>query len=323
MLVALAASAAATFGGSSSALGSTCVYPTSYPGDNAAKDKIAAWMAGGAIQAGLPGELPVMAALVESNLTNLPQGDSTTAGYFQMRVDIWNSGAYAGFPDHPSLQLQWFIDQAQKVRNTHYANGDTTFGQSDTQYGGWAADVERPPEQYRGRYQLRLQDARTMIASGCATDDATQPGQPQQPGQQPAPDGSQPGQPAPDAQMIPDSVLPTLRVKARRYQGPARTGSLVATATCGNEDCLLRAAAAVAIPDHGIFRLSVLPRTVKKGRTTGMTLALTKRQRKLVSASVHAGECPLGVVRVIAANDGGWRISASRTVLLGPRRLCS
>ena len=316
-LVTGVASLAATIGATSPALGASCVYPSSYPGDDAPKDKIAAWMAGGAIQAGLPGELPVMAALVESDVTNLPQGDSTMAGYFQMRVDIWNSGDYAGFPDHPSLQLQWFIDQAQKARNARYAAGDTAFGTSDTQYGDWVADVERPPQQYRYRYQLRLQDARTMIASGCATSDSTQPAG----GSQPGPSGTT--APDPGAQMIPDSVLPTLHVKTRRYQGPARTGSLLATASCANESCLLRAAAAVAVPGHRVFRMSLQPREVQRGKTTTLALPLTARQRKLVGAAARAGQCALGVIRVVAANDGGWRLSASRTVLLGPRRLCT
>jgi hypothetical protein len=45
-----------------------CVYPSAYPGDSGAKQTIAAWMAGGAQDAGLPGELPVMGALVASGL---------------------------------------------------------------------------------------------------------------------------------------------------------------------------------------------------------------------------------------------------------------
>jgi hypothetical protein len=283
--------------GASPALADSCSYPTAYPGDDAPKAQIAAWMAGGAVQAGLPGELPVIAALVESNVANVPQGDRTTAGYFQMKVDTWNSGDYEGFPDHPQLQLQWFIDQAQKVRKAHYAKGETTFGESDTQYGEWVADIERPPEKNRSKFQPRLDEARSLIASGCSS--------------------------APDAQMIPDSTLPALRVKARRFQGPARTGFLSARASCGNEDCLLRAAAAVAVPGYAPFRVSVVPRQVEQDQAIDFRLALTKRQRKLVGAAARAGECALGVIRVVAANDGGWRISASRTVFLGPRRLCA
>src|SRR5512133_1919296 len=75
-----------------------CPLPVAYPGDGAAKGAIAQWMAHGAIGAGLPGELPVMGALVESSLTNLPQGDRDTAGYFQTRVAIWNKPPYEDFP---------------------------------------------------------------------------------------------------------------------------------------------------------------------------------------------------------------------------------
>ena len=73
-------------------------------------------MAYGADAAGLPGELPVMGALVESNLTNLDGGDADTAGYFQIRKAIWNTGPYAGFPDDPPLQLRWFVDQAARLQ---------------------------------------------------------------------------------------------------------------------------------------------------------------------------------------------------------------
>src|SRR6185437_14500944 len=45
--------------------------PTAYPGDTASQDQIAAWMAGEAQARGLPGELPVMASLVESGMHNL------------------------------------------------------------------------------------------------------------------------------------------------------------------------------------------------------------------------------------------------------------
>ena len=40
-----------------------------------------------------PGELPVMASLVESGLANLNHGDRDSVGFFQMRLGIWNRGA--------------------------------------------------------------------------------------------------------------------------------------------------------------------------------------------------------------------------------------
>jgi hypothetical protein len=67
-------------------------------------------MANGAREAGLPPELPIMAALVASGLQNLPFGDADAVGFFQMRVGIWNQGPYAGFPDH--LMIPMFLADA-------------------------------------------------------------------------------------------------------------------------------------------------------------------------------------------------------------------
>lgn len=143
-----------------------CVPPLAYPGDDAPAVAIARWMADGAQRRDIPGELPVMAALVESGLRNLHVGDADAAGYFQMRVGIWNQGPYTGFPDHPDLQLLWFLDQATAVRAQHVAAGDTSFGQDPSRWGEWIADVERPAEPFRGRYQLRLDEARSLIGDG-------------------------------------------------------------------------------------------------------------------------------------------------------------
>src|SRR5918992_5551167 len=87
-----------------------------YPGDDAPKEEIAAWMAAEAEQRGLPPQLPVMAALVESNLTNVDYGDADSLGYFQMRVSIWNTGEYEGYADDPKKQIDWFLDTAERVK---------------------------------------------------------------------------------------------------------------------------------------------------------------------------------------------------------------
>ena len=49
--------------------------PAGYPGDDAARERIARWMARGAADRGIPHELPVMAGIAESGLRNL-RGDS-------------------------------------------------------------------------------------------------------------------------------------------------------------------------------------------------------------------------------------------------------
>lgn len=146
---------------------SSCSTPVPYPGNSASKSAVAQWMARDARARRLPGELPVIAALVASNLTNAQAGDADEVGFFAMRLGIWNIGKYAGFADHPDLQLTWFADQALAVWASRVAAGDLTFGSDPNGWGEWAADVERPPQQFRFRYQLRLEEARTLIGAGC------------------------------------------------------------------------------------------------------------------------------------------------------------
>jgi hypothetical protein len=137
--------------------------PADYPGDDAGQEALAKWLAKRAEKAGLPPELPVMAALVESGVRNLDFGDADSVGFFQMRLSFWNKGAYAGYPQNPELQIKWFIDHAVAHKRAQIAAGDRDFGEDPATWGEWIADVERPAEQYRGRYQLRLAEARKLL----------------------------------------------------------------------------------------------------------------------------------------------------------------
>ena len=140
--------------------------PDAYPGDNAPREQIAAWMAGQAQKRGLPPQLPLMASLVESGMKNLNFGDADSVGFFQMRVGIWNQGAYAGYPDKPELQVKWFLDQAEAVKKQRLVAGKSI--DDPNQFGDWIADVERPAEQYRGRYQTKLAEANGLLGSASA-----------------------------------------------------------------------------------------------------------------------------------------------------------
>ncbi len=137
--------------------------PDVYPGDSAPREQIAAWMAGQAEKRGLPPELPLMASLVESGMKNVNFGDADSVGFFQMRVGIWNQGDYAGFPDKPELQVKWFLDNAESVKKARIASGKPI--DDPNSYGDWIADVERPAEQYRGRYQTKLAEAQDLLKS--------------------------------------------------------------------------------------------------------------------------------------------------------------
>jgi hypothetical protein len=134
-----------------------------YPGDHAPRSAIAAWMGDAAQRAGLPRELPVMAALVESGLKNDHYGDRDSLGFFQMRTSIWNHGKYAGFPNDPRKQLRWFIDEATALKATRLREGYSGFGTDPHKWGEWIADIERPAAQYRYRYQLQLDAARQLL----------------------------------------------------------------------------------------------------------------------------------------------------------------
>ena len=131
-----------------------------YPGDNAPKAELAQWMGDLAQKHGLPRELPVMASLVESSLHNDNFGDRDSLGYFQMRTSIWDNGQYAGYPNDPSLQVKWFIDQALAVKNQM---PERHFGSNPANYGEWIDEIERPAEEYRGRYQLQLSAAQELL----------------------------------------------------------------------------------------------------------------------------------------------------------------
>ena len=82
-------------------------------------------------------------------------------------VGIWNRGEYAGYPSRPQLQLKWFLDSAISMRLTRYSARGVDVTKDPSSFGEWIADVERPAEQLRGRYQLRLADARRLL--GAAT----------------------------------------------------------------------------------------------------------------------------------------------------------
>ena len=120
--------------------------PVDYPGNDASQQELAKWLAREAQKAGLPAELPVMAALVESGVRNLSFGDADSVGFFQMRVSIWNRGAYAGYPQNPGLQIKWFIDQAVALKNKRIAQGYENFGKRPRHLG----DLDRRRRAPRG-----------------------------------------------------------------------------------------------------------------------------------------------------------------------------
>ena len=117
--------------------------PNPYPGDDAPKEQLAAWLGREAEKRGLPKELPVMASLVESGVKNLNFGDADSVGFFQMRVGIWNQGEYAGFPEKPELQAKWFLDTAERVKEQRMSRGQSVT--DPNQFGTGSPTSSAPP----------------------------------------------------------------------------------------------------------------------------------------------------------------------------------
>ena len=136
-----------------------------YPGDNASQAELAKWLASEAKKAGLPPELPVMASLVESASRTSTSATPTRSASSRCASGSGTRASTRASAEDPNLQAKWFIDHALAVKEQAIARGDTDFGKDPSKWGEWIADVERPAEQFRGRYQLRLDEARGLLLS--------------------------------------------------------------------------------------------------------------------------------------------------------------
>ena len=287
-----------------------CPAPQPYPGDAAAKAAIAQWMATKAAAGGLPSELPVMGALVESGLTNLTLNDGGEAGYFAMRVAIWNGGAYAGFPEQPQLQLQWFVDRATSVRQARLAASMPDPAADETSWGGWIADALLPAEQDRHLYALRLAEARALIGTLCAV---PAPGPPD-PGT-----GTAPPPPPPAPVVAPpaaDRTAPAVRITSASSQRALRRGAILVSLRCPAEACSASARATVALPGSRTLRLTAPRRAGTAGRSIALRLALTRSPRSAVRRALRSGRKPRAVVRILVRDAAGNETALRRTIKL-------
>lgn len=100
-----------------------------FSGDQAA---VALEFAKNAVGRGMPGRLPVMTALQESSMQNLPGGHLDSAGYFQQR----GNGAWGSYEDRtdPATSLGMFLDAAEPFKGD-YSNTAGGLGQ-------WAQAVQ-------------------------------------------------------------------------------------------------------------------------------------------------------------------------------------
>lgn len=142
----------------------------------AAARAIARWMGSTAESQGFPAELPVMAALTESAIRNLVDGDRDSAGYFQIRVGIHGASAV----ETPEAQLRWFLNAAQNTPNSKRGRKEgwtvdglkqqiqtarTLNNQALLAYwlGAWCQDIERSA--YPDRYEKNFSQAQKLLYS--------------------------------------------------------------------------------------------------------------------------------------------------------------
>jgi hypothetical protein len=253
--------------------------PALYPGDRAAPERIARWMARGAGERGLPLELPVMAGLAESGLRNL-RGPSYS-GFFGMHTSL-NAGEYRSFPRKPALQLDWFLDTAALVRQRRVAEGGPDPAADSADYGLWIADVERPAPQNRSGYQPHLEKAAELVGRRCPEPVKT------------------------------DVTAPALRVRVARRQRPLGGGGIAARVRCPREPCLAGAAASLTA---GGRELSVESAAVEpeKGAAT-LLVRVPRAARRLLAR----GSKLRATVTVTAADAAANAARAARSTVLLP-----
>jgi hypothetical protein len=283
-----------------------CADVAPYPGDGAPRSAIAQWMAYGASVAAIPRELPVMAALVESGLANLHQADVDSVGYFQMRVGIWNRGEYAGYPDSPPLQLKWFVDQAAAVRKQRLAAGAPEPSTDVAHWGDWIADAVLAPESFRGRYQLRIDEARALVGEPCTPPAAGAPPLPP----------PWPGAPSsPSSPPAVDTTPPALRLVWASRQRALRAGAIVVTARSPFEPCTVTASATIVLPRPSrVLRIALRPRVLTAGSTRRLRLVLGAGTRARIRAALRSRPSVSARVRIAAADAAGNRSARTLTV---------
>jgi hypothetical protein len=85
--------------------------------------------------------------LVESNLRNLSYGDADSQGWRQERASLYKN------PTNVKASVNRFYDETSAVEGKYGSPGEL------------AAAVQRPAEQFRGRYAERMGDAKAILGS--------------------------------------------------------------------------------------------------------------------------------------------------------------
>ena len=163
------------------------------------------------------------------------------------------------------------------------------------------ADVERPAEQYRGSYQLRLDEARALI------------------GPSPPPCGDSPLPPPPDPE--PDVTPPALRLGGALVQPALARRALLVTAACGADPCSVAARGTIKVSvargaAARVFRVSAGPVALGAGQSTVLRLRLGARLRRAARRALARRVRVRAAITVTATDSNGNVATARRQVRL-------
>lgn len=106
---------------------------------------------------GIPAELPIMTALVESNFTNVAGGDRDSVGMFQQRA-AWGPFSVR---HNPMKSLKLFLEGGQAGQRGAVDFKHQFKGRGSSAYGQWCQAVQ--VSAFPGRYQERLSEARRLL----------------------------------------------------------------------------------------------------------------------------------------------------------------
>lgn len=244
-------------------------------------------MATAALAEEIPGELPVMAALVESGMRNLNYGDRDSVGFFQMRTSIWNTGKYKGYPKKPDLQLRWFLDTAASVRKSHIISGKGDPARTTATYGVWIADIERPAEQYRGRYQQRIEEAAELVERGC-----------------------------PGLSGI-NVLAPKSSLRIDRKQHPARSGSISVGVKCPEAACIADLGVAFRLPGRrGVLKFKSDTTMLSAGSTQKVKIRVPRSVRVSIRKRLAGGRTTRARARISVGGVGSGATVRVRRIVL-------
>ena len=172
------------------------------------------------------------------------------------------------------------------MRSSYIFNGKPDPAASESTYGVWIADIERPATQYRGRYQLQLANAQKLIADTC-----------------------------PGLQGI-NVTAPISRLTIKRQQHSARSGRITVGVVCPGAPCSATAGAFFRLPGRkNVVKIYSDTSMLSARQNAEVRIELVRSMRKRLKSALAYG--PIRVrLRIAVAGTNGASTVRIRTIKL-------